>query len=239
MKTTFSIPALSLIILISGCNKDPDQSGCTDPIAINYEPQALSEDGSCTYNSASQSIWSDGEFGGWNGDMLTGAYTIQECQGFVLERIAIDSISGDFPAGDSTLVDSVQLRTTLVFLTDEDESHRSYFTLVNDRNARDFAEGSLRFECRIPEEGSPELFRVFIGGKLPQQGSCHPYRRSDYITVSTNSLNDSTFTPIEIPIRAFDKIMMANVEVVFGLEFDATSGQGLEVDNIRWTANKN
>jgi len=238
MKTKLSLSAIILVVFSTGCDKDPAQVGCTDPIAVNYDPQALEEDGTCAYNDASQSIWNNGVYGGWNGDVLSATYSMQACWGAISERLQIDSLPIDSLLIDTLLADSVMQRTSLVFSADESERHRSYVTLINDQNARDYAEGSLRFDCRIPAEGSPELFNVFIGGKLPQQGSCDPYRRSDFVTVSTVSLNDSTFSTVEIPIRTFDKIMMANVEVVFGLEFDAALGQGIEVDNIRWTANK-
>ena len=38
---------LGLILVFSGCKKE---EGCTDPAAINYNPEAEKDDGSCTYS---------------------------------------------------------------------------------------------------------------------------------------------------------------------------------------------
>ncbi len=51
MKTLYS--ALLLACVLSACRRAAAQSGCTDPQAINYDPTAAVNDGSCTYEAAS------------------------------------------------------------------------------------------------------------------------------------------------------------------------------------------
>ncbi len=244
MKNFFFILSLLGLVGLVACDKDIDQAGCTDPIAVNYEPRALKEDGTCAYNMASQLIWNDGKYGGWNGDFYEGAYRLETCFGITTEilevqdSIPVDTLTSDSLAVDSLLLEMPEPLVSLYLGTGEQTSHRSYFTLINQRNATDYAEGSLRFDCRIPEGDTPQFMRIFIGGKLPQQGDCTPFRRSDYVEISTHAFNDSSFTEVEIPIRNFDKITMAQVDVVCGFEFDGDAETGIELNNIRWTANK-
>ena len=185
------LPFLAVAIL-SSCKED-EQKGCTDPIAVNYDPSALRENGSCIYNDSEQVIWSEGLEGGWNGDMIEGAYQHIVCEGSaeVMEEVR----------------DSINTVETLYLGTAGGFSHRSYFTLINERDARDFAEGSLRFDARVTdtEDGSPDFVKLFISGKLWQNEGCEPYRRSEYVEISTHSFNDSTFTPVNITIREFEE----------------------------------
>jgi hypothetical protein len=226
MKTSrFTFIALLAILALVSCNKDPDQSGCTDPIAANYDPKALRSDGSCIYNDAVQSIWSNGVRGGWNGDLQEGAFRMEVCEGEVREL--------------EEPIDSVTTRETLYFGTGGEFSHLSYFTLINQRNARDFNNGTLRMDVRVSdtEGGAPEFVKLFISGKLWQDEDCSPYRRSTHVEISTHSFNDSTFTEVSIPILHFDEIMMKYVDVVCGIEFEGERSTGIEVNNIRWVAN--
>ncbi len=213
------------VLLLTACNKDPEQKGCTDPIAQNYDPSALKDDGACSYNQSEQIIWQAGMPGGWNGDLVEGAYSLNICEGVsqVMEEMR----------------DSTTTVETLYLGTGGDFTHRSYFTLINEQDARDFAEGSLRFDARVadPEEGSPDFIKLFISGKIADNGNCDPYRRSEYVEISTHSFNDSTFTPVNITIREFDQIMMARVQVVCGMEFEGERNSGIEINNLRWVAN--
>ena len=222
-----SIPALLIVFALASltsCNKDPDQSGCTDPHSINYDASALRDDNSCTYNDKEQVIWKKGMRGGWNGDLQEGAFRLESCAGDIHQTTS---------QKDSTTVES-----TLYFGTGGGHEHKSYFSLINERNARDFAEGSLRMGIRIIEGSAPEYIRLYIGGKILQDESCEPHRRSDFVEISTHSFNDSIFTPVNIPIRHFDQIRMAHVNVVCGIQFEAGRSSGFEVDEIRWVANK-
>lgn len=218
------IPA-GLLTLIS-CDKDPAQVGCTDQHAVNYDPSALKDDGTCTFNDKEQLIWANGMRGGWNGDLLQGAFRLDLCAGEVNEI--------------SQQKDSSIVEKTLYLGTGGGFEHKSYFSLINERNGQDFAEGSLRMGIRVSdtEDGSPEYIRLYIGGKILQIEECNPHRRSDFVEISTHSFNDSTYTNVNIPIRNFDKIMMAHVNVVCGIQFEGERSTGIEVDNIRWVANK-
>lgn len=224
MKYPAIFSLLSLAVLFSACNKDSDQTGCTDPIAVNYDPSALREDGSCTYNQAEQIIWSDGFWGGWNENLTEGAFRLEVCRGEVLEL--------------EQEMDSVTTKQSLLFTTAGGEQHLSYFTLINEHDARDFVEGTLRFDCKIQEGASPEFVQLFISGKLPSAGDCPSHMRSDFVEISTHSFNDSLYTPVVVPIRHFDKLLMSRIQVVCGFQFEADRNMGIEVDNIRWVANR-
>jgi hypothetical protein len=220
-----NILPICLLILLVSCNKDPKQEGCTDPIAANYDPSALKDDGTCAYNQSEQIIWQSGMIGGWNEDLVEGAYDLQVCEGMIeVMEEARDS---------ATVVETLYLGTGGGF------SHKSYFTLINEQDARDFAEGSLRFDARVTdtEDGSPDFIKLFISGKIAENGNCEPFRRSTYVEISTHSFNDSTFTPVNVTIREFEQIMMARVQVVCCLEFEGERSTGIEIDNLRWVAN--
>ncbi len=223
------ISRIVLLILVVAsfvsCTKDPDQKGCTDQYAANYDARALADDGSCVYNQDVQRIWTNGVRGGWNSDLQEGAYRFQVCSG---ESSVLTEI-----------VDSVTTTHSLYVGTGGGTSHLSYFTLINERNAQNFNQGSLRMDVRVADtdDGAPEFANIFISGKLPQTGECNPYRRSEHVEISTHSFNDSTFTTVNIPILHFSQIMMAHVEVAFGIEFEGERSTGLEIDNIRWVAN--
>jgi len=220
---TFLITA-GIFVLVS-CDKDPEQVGCTDPYSVNYDPSALKDDGTCIYNDKEQLIWANGMRGGWNGDLLQGAFKLNICAGESHEEVQE--------------VDSATVESSLYLGTGGGLEHKSYFSLINEQNARDFAEGSLRMGLRISdaEGGAPEYIRFYIGGKILQTEECNPHRRSDFVEISTHSLNDSIYTDVNIPIRDFDKIMMAHVNVVCGIQFEGERSTGIEVDDIRWVAN--
>lgn len=224
MQSKVFLPIFAIVLLTS-CNKDPKQEGCTDPHAVNYDASALKDDGTCQFNQAEQIIWQAGFPGGWNADLIEGAYSLNVCEGVtdVMEETR----------------DSASVVETLYLGTGADFSHRSYFTLINEQDARDFAEGSLRFDARVTDtdDGSPDFIKIFISGKIAADGGCEPYRRSEYVEISTQSFNDSTFTPVNITIREFEKIMMARVRVVCGMEFEGERNTGIEIDNLRWVAN--
>lgn len=214
-----------IALLNSSCNKEGDRKGCTDPIAANYDPRALTDDGSCTFNDDVQSIWANGVRGGWNGDLQEGALKHEICAGEISEL--------------ETPLDSANVERTLYLGTGGGTRHLSYFSIINERNARDFNNGSLQMDVRVTdtEDGAPEFVKLFISGKLWQDEDCDLYRRSEYVEISTHSFNDSTFTKVNIPILRFDEIMMAHVNVVCGFEFEGERSTGIEVNNIQWIAN--
>lgn len=210
--------------LMWACQKEFDQKGCTDPIAVNYEPRALHEDGSCAYNQSVQTIWQNGQRGGWNNNLTEGAFRLEVCQGSADEAVHT--------------VDSLSEYRTLSLSTAGAERHLSWFTLINETDARDFTEGTLRFECRTVEGGSPEFIKLFISGKLPGDQGCPEFRRSTYVEISTHSFTDSAWTTVSVPIRHFEQIMMARVNVVCGFDFEGERNSAVEVDNVRWSANR-
>lgn len=214
------------ILGLYSCDKDPEQTGCTDQYAVNYDPSALKDDESCEFNDAEQLIWTDGMRGGWNGDLQEGAFRMDVCAGEMME-ISIE-------------LDSATVEKSLYLGTGGGTEHQSYFSVINEQNARDFAEGSLRMGVRISEaeSGAPEYIRLYIGGKILQSESCEPHRRSDFVEISTHSFNDSLYTEVNIPIRHFDEIMMAHVNVLCGIQFEGERSTGIEIDEIRWVANK-
>lgn len=223
-KSIFTLAFGSFLLI--ACNKDPEQTGCADPVAINYEPGALKDDGSCQYNQAEQVIWQDGVFGGWNEDYHEGAYQLDVCVGTVREVVALEA--------DST--ESI----TLMLETDGGSNHRSVFSLINEHDARDFAEGSLRFDARLADStgAAPEFIRLFISGKIPLENkNCDPYGRSTFVDISTRSFSDSTYSEVNVPLRHFSQVMMARINVVAGFEFEAERNVGIEINRLRWVAN--
>ncbi len=224
MKHSYLLVLLFISLVHTSCNKDSDQSGCTDHIAVNYDPSALREDGSCEYNQAEQVIWSNGMRGGWNGNLTEGAYRHE-----ILAGAAYDNLHS---------ADSTGEERSLLLSTAGGNEHYSFFTLLNERDARDFAEGTLRFDCRIQEGAAPDYINLFITGKIWEDGSDVTFRRSEKVEISTHSFNDSTFTAVTVPIRHFGEIMMARVEVVCGFEFEGDRNISVELDNIRWSANR-
>ncbi len=226
MKHILKVFSLGLVVILAvACSKDTQEHGCTDHLAANYNPTAITEDGSCLYNQDTQMIWSDGVRGGWNGDLHEGAYRLEVCAG---EKSILEEIR------DSSTVDK-----TLYLGTGGGTEHHSYFTLINEHDARDFAEGSLRMDVRVSDtdDGAPEFFNLFISGKIHEEAECDPFRRSEYVEISTHSFNDSTFTSVVVPIRHFNKIMMERVEVVCGIAFEGERSTGVELNNVRWVAN--
>jgi hypothetical protein len=217
--------SLAAIALIAGCGKEPDHAGCTDPHAVNYDPRAIDSDGSCTYNEAEQLIWANGQAGGWNGDLIQGAFRPETCSGITQTL--------------ENLRDTVETFESLWLGTGEGSSHKSYFSLINEQKAPDYAEGSLRFDIRNKDGAAPPFMKLFICGKLTDDGQgCPQFLRSNYIEISTQSFNDSTFTEVNIPMREFEKITMGRVNVAAGFFFDGLPGTGVEINNLRWTADK-
>lgn len=218
----FYLLIFSTFVILS-CSKDPDQSGCTDPLAANYNPAALRSDNSCTYNDATQMIWHNGMRGGWNNDLQQGAFNLETCAGDVREMMYE--------------VDSIHTQHTLYFGTDDGNYHKSVFSVINVQNGRDFAEGSLQMGIRLIDETYPDYIQLYINGKIQDHSDCTPHNRSDFVKISTHAFTDSTFTEVNIPIRDFAKIQMANIHVVCGIEFEGERNSGIEVDEIKWVAN--
>jgi hypothetical protein len=225
---------LAALAFVMGCDKDRDQSGCTDPLAVNYDPRALRSNGDCVYNDAQQLIWSNGTWGGWNGNLMQGGFIQHTCAGTVeiIEQV-IDSIPADSTLPSGALVTAKYKRLG----ASQNGAHKSYISLLNTRNGTNFAEGSLRFSCRLDALGSPAVLRLFVNGKLPDQGQgCPMFLRSDYVDISTASFTDSTFTEVNIPMRDFAKLRMAQIDVICGFEYSSIPGSGLIIDNLRWVA---
>ena len=84
--------AALILIAFTACKPDDLNPGCTDPFALNHNPLAAEDDGSCTYLDSSFSIW-NGTTGTWGPNPSTGNIEIIACQG-VADTISIDSIAG-------------------------------------------------------------------------------------------------------------------------------------------------
>ena len=56
LKAFVLLSAVSLILFSCKKDKEPDVSGCTDPNAVNYNPNATKDDGSCVSQSTIQSL---------------------------------------------------------------------------------------------------------------------------------------------------------------------------------------
>lgn len=213
------------VLVFSACTKDDERTGCTDPIASNYDPSALHNDGSCTYESRQEIIFSNGEFWGWQSDTLDGGYIVEVCEGQV-------DIVEEEPR-DSSQVQYLRVRADM-----QTGNAKFRVRIVNPRDGRPFRNGNVRFDARLPHQDPVPEFLTFIHGKLVDEGTdCGQFIRSDYQGFVPTGLNDSTFAEVELPILSYPKIMLANIEGVYGLEVrNAQPGADvLHLNNIRWT----
>lgn len=243
----FPLFLLLLSVVFSSCS-DPDQNGCTDPLACNYDASAMKDDGSCTLCTTHQEIWAGGNWGAWNGNSAQGAIVLEVCEGsysifstlpVLPDTTANDTISSDTIPADTIPVDPTPVDlprdTVLQLWTNENGQHLSYFTLLNSQNGQPYTEGSLRFSIKKASTTTAEVIRVFIDGNIHQNTFCGSIMRSGYVDISSHAFTDSAFTEVSIPIRDFADISTGDIHIVSGFKFNGPDSTGFEFRNIRWS----
>ena len=207
------------LLILAGCDRDEEIQGCTHHLAENHDPRATVDDGSCTYSEESQLIWKDGQPGGWNGNLTTYGFVPQVCSG---DLLAEEDSNGVAPAR---------------LYTDASGNLEFHVVLTNPRTARNYNEGFVRFEVLKPEVSSLTSFRIYTHGKLTQMGSgCNEFNRSQVVELSALSLNDSIPASVAVPFSDFDQLMLADINVLFGVIAEGQPDtEVLQINNIRWT----
>lgn len=224
MKSNFFLSIIFLALVFSSC-KDEEQTGCTDPVAVNYDAAALKDDGTCTFNTDEQLIWNNGEYFGWNGNNFTGGYQLTTCYG--TSEIIEEQI------------DSLNSRAYYLFTADEEGRYYSTFDLINNQDARTYGYGNLKFSLKADSLNAPEIIKVFIHGNIHQTNpNCEAILRSEYVEVISSSLNDSTFTEVSIPMESFSNRYISDIDFVCGFVFESEAGSAISIDNIRLSAAK-
>lgn len=218
LRTLLSLSA-AVILITTGCDRDEEIQGCTHHLAENHDPRATVDDGSCTYSEESQLIWKDGQPGGWNGNLTTYGFIPKACTG---DFLAEEDSNGVAPAR---------------LFTDPAGNLEFHVELTNPRTARNYNEGFIRFEVLKPEDSSLGTFQIYTHGKLTQTNSgCDEFNRSQVVELSALSLNDSIPASVAVPFSDFDQLMLADINVLFGIIAEGEPDtEVLQINNIRWT----
>ncbi|MGD1847147.1 MAG: hypothetical protein ACFB10_17290 [Salibacteraceae bacterium] len=218
---SFWIPALFCgLLLCASCNREETKFGCTDPNALNYDPEADQEDGSCTYPDFEQMVWDDGIPGAWDGNSFVHGILIDGCHG------TIDTAQ----AGGKLSIALLQAANGQFGMT---------ASIANRREVERFQGGFLKFDALVPTGSVVTDIDLFIHGTWCPQSNCGVICRSDFLTVATATLNDSVFSTITVPLSDFGGASYRDMDIVFGCTQTVQGGNDTVVfiNNIRWTSN--
>lgn len=211
---------VSLMVVGSACDRNESKFGCTDPTAVNYDPDADQPDGSCTYADYEQKIWDDGIPGGWDGNTFVHGILIDGCHG------TVDTTQ----AGGKTSISLVKAADGKFGMT---------ATIANRREVEAFNKGYLKFDALVPATSDVITLDLFLHGTYCPQSNCGVICRSDFLAVSTAALNDSTFSTISVPLSDFTGASFRDMDIVFGCTQTVQTGSDtvIYINNIRWTSN--
>lgn len=205
------------------CDKEKRQ-GCTDPLALNYDPVAEESNGMCEYLDSTVTVWAGGQAGFWGADQTTGQIEMLSCFG------TGDSITLD--------IDTAGNGTDAFFLTKQSDGKFGVVAqIINRQDARPFGNGFLRFQTQLPTNSDVEEFQVYIhGGTCGNFGSCADICRTGGINISTDNMTDSTWTVITLPLLDFQNRKLFSLDNVFTLDGGVATGGDtvLYVRNIEW-----
>lgn len=208
-------------LLNASCDREEEISGCTDHLAENHDPRATVDDGTCTFSADQQIIWKDAQPSGWNGNLVTYGIVPKVCFGTM-----------------TVVSDTSQANQPALISADENGNARVQFELLNPRTARNYIEGFIRFDISKPEESSLSTLKVYTHGKLPDNVSgCGAFNRSDWVELSVLAVSADEFLSVAVPFRDFDDLMLADVNVMFGVVLEGLEPgeEALSINNIRWT----
>lgn len=220
MKTLSVCSMLFGVMLFSACDRNEEISGCTDHLAENHDPRATVDDGSCTYGAATQTIWKDGEMGGWNRNLTTHGFIPVICKGTM-----------------SVEADTAQTKAPALLTTDSNGELDLQFKLLNPMTIRHYMEGSVHVDLQKPAGSELNVFEIYLHGKVADSNdNCGDFMRCDKLQFSALAL-DSTITTLSVPFQDFSQFYMGNVAVVFGLSVNgaAPNSEVMQINNIRWT----
>ncbi len=252
MKTHFKFILTFFVfaIILNSC-KDDEREGCTDISALNFNSLAMIDDGSCEYLDSSFTIWSGGNLGYW-GNISTGSFNATSCftgtSTIFLNPdstfIPIDTtIDNNVTPPDTTITPADTIITGDTYLLVNSDSTGNYeliLRLINKQSALDFKNGYLVFTAKMHPDALIGSFDVFIHGNLLNLGgsNCSQFHQSDVVSISTQSLDTSSFREITIPLLDFPNRHMQNIDIVFGIKGNnATPNNNLIlIDKVEWLA---
>lgn len=265
MKTFFKYTAflITLIVVFAACSKHDEREGCTDPVAINYNSLAVTDDGTCEYLDSSFTIWSNGKTGFW-GDEFTGAFTVRSCytdtstillnpdSTFVLADTTIvpaDTLIDNTvtpPDTSITPADTIIIAadtiitgdTYLLVNSDASGNYELIIQLLNKRNAYDFRNGYLIFNAKLHPDANIPDFEVLIHGNHLNPGgiNCTTFLQSDPVVITSSALDTNSFREISVPIASFTNRHIQDIDLVFGIKgTNATPNTNLIIiSSIKW-----
>ena len=249
----FTALIISFIIIFISCSKENEKEGCTDPVAINYNNLAVTDDGTCEYLDSSFTIWENGKTGYW-GDALTGSFVAKSC----LTGISTIFLNPDttFIPPDTTIDNNVIPPDTtitpadtvitgdtyLLVNSDTTGKYELIIQLLNKQNAYDFKDGYLIFSAKLHPDAAINDFEIFIHGNHLNSGgiNCTTFLQSDPIVIASSNLDTNSFKEISIPLTNFTNRHMQEIDLVFGIKgTDATPNTSLiMIRSIKWVTRK-
>ena len=220
---------LAIGLTFMSCRKSESEiQGCMDPASLDYDPRATIDDGSCSYWDLNYVLWQNGEEGVWGPNESTQDMRFLSCKGTVDTTLFNNGT-------DSTLV--------LFFERDAVENTASMLlSTINSVDAVEFKNGYLQFEALLPNNSGISTFQVKISGTVQtNSGVCGTRSLSDLINISTDVLNDSTFTTIQLPIVDFQKKDFVDIQDIMSIQATnsdlSANDTLLMVRNIQWFSN--
>ncbi len=234
----------SLLITLGSCKKNEgDIQGCTDPLALNYNPRATIENDTCRYEDKQYTIWNEGDGGTWGDDVYIEKVFAEACQGQVdtISYItSVDTIYLDTTGmGQDTL--EYNMATVLYLMRDPGTGQAKLNLYVNNQipNAQEFKYGSVSFDVSLANNSPLTTFDVRMMGSLwTGSNSCQGRLLSDVVNVAATDLTDSTYTNIRIPVAEFANRRFVDIEHLFGVDVintDPGNDTLLYITNIQYS----
>ena len=219
----FCIAVYSLILV--GCRDDATRTGCTDYKASNFNSLATEDDRSCTYLDSIQQILANGEPGHWGTYSHSGGVDFNACFGEIGTVIfSVDSANGENKA--------------LYFKKDIEGKMGVSGVVVNPVSGAAFKHGYLTFKAMLPKNSKAKVLDLHISGPFCKNisNTCQNECISNPLQISVQTLSDTSFQQIVIPIFDFKGAKINPMSNVFSL-YDSVSGGNdtlIYIKDINW-----